>query len=263
MDKVVCEMTRGIPLLARIALPALILLSPSIVLSLAAPLAAQETGDSASVPPDWIVGQVIDARNGEPIVGARVSAVGTDWASITNATGRFALRDLDPGIWNVQVENLGYTARAVQARVPTDGRVLVIEIEPDPIVLEGLEVVTRRFETRRRAVGVAVREFGTDDLAVSGDRSVAEMLQMRFGLMPARCTDGGNGCVWLRGRSERPEVYIDEAPILEGWEVLDLFRPYEFHMLEVFQSGRHIRAYTHAFMERASRTRYLPIPIGE
>ncbi len=246
-------MTRGT------ALSALVLLGWALGAFPAGPLAAQDT---LSIPRDWIVGQVIDARTGTPVGGARVSAVGSDWASLTNATGRFALRDLDPGIWNVQVENLGYTARVVEIRVPTDGSALAIELEPDPIVLEGLEVVTRRFETRRRAVGVAVNAFDSDDLAVSADRSVAEMLQMRFGLMPARCTDGGNGCVWLRGRSVRPEVHIDEAPMLEGWEVLDLFRPYEFHMIEVFQRGRHIRAYTHAFMERASRVRYLPIPIG-
>ena len=49
--------------------------------------------------------------------------------------------------------------------------------------------------------------------------------------------------------------------MLDGWDALENYSPHEFHMIEVSYRGVHIRAYTRAFMERASRIRFLPVPI--
>jgi len=40
-----------------------------------------------------------------------------------------------------------------------------------------------------------------------------------------------------------------------------MYLPHELYMVEVFQGGRHIRAYTHHFMERAAEQRLMPMMI--
>ena len=56
-------------------------------------------------------------------------------------------------------------------------------------------------------------------------------------------------------------MYLDEVPVLGGLEYLDTFAPHELHMIEVFAGGRHIRAYTPRFMERAAKQRLSPIAL--
>lgn len=50
-------------------------------------------------------------------------------------------------------------------------------------------------------------------------------------------------------------------PIFGGLKYLESTPPWEFHMVEIYGGGRHIRAYTTGFMKRAARQRLTPIPI--
>ena len=44
-----------------------------------------------------------------------------------------------------------------------------------------------------------------------------------------------------------------------GMEYLSVIPPHELYLVEVYASGRHIRAYTNHFMERAAKTRLRPM----
>lgn len=231
------------------------------LLCAASDLASQERSAPNEDGQIRILGQVVDARTGAPLVGARVSVVDADWVSITNREGRFVLQGIGPGVHIVRVEHLGYHTLGVETEAAAAGDPMRIAIEPDPILLEGLEVVTRRFERRRRVTGVRVVEFDSEQLATTGYFSTGDLLAARIPAQRTRCTDGGFECIYWRGGTVRPTVYIDEAPMLDGWNALENYSPHEFHMIEVYYRGVHIRAYTHAFMERASRIRFLPVPI--
>lgn len=235
--------------------------------AVAAALLAAAPAVAAQTDPDddaafHLVGQVVDNATGAPVQGARVSVAASEWMSLTNAEGRFILHDLDPGPHRLSVEQLGYRTLVAEVHAGTEAAPLRLGIEPDPIVLEGLEVVGRRFERRRRATGLRVSEFGQHDLAASSSRSVAEMLEERIPVQRTRCDDGGFECIFTRGARIRPVVCIDETPMIDGWNALAAYRPQEFHMIEVYGRGGLVRAYTHMFMERAARIRFLPAPSG-
>lgn len=209
-----------------------------------------------------IFGHVVDAGTGMPIVGARVAIIGSEWMAVTNREGHFALYKMEPGVHVVEIEQLGYSTLVARLEAAADGTPVELGIEPDPIILEGLEVVTRRFERRRRAVGISVRALDQQDLATSSYFSAADMVERRFLLQRASCENGRFECIYARGRSVSPDVYIDEVPAFDGWSALDAYSPHELYLIEVFAGGSHVRAYTHHFMERASRIRYLPIQLG-
>lgn len=232
----------------------------------AALLAAAPTVAAQTDPDDdvafHLVGQVVDIATGAPVQGARVSVAASDWMSLTNSEGRFILHDLRPGLHRLSVEQLGYRTLVAQVQGGGETPPLRLAIQPDPILLEGLEVVGRRFERRRRATGLRVSEFGQHDLAASSSRSAAEMLEERIPVQRTRCEDGGFECIFTRGGRVRPVVCIDETPMIDGWNALAAYRPQEFHMIEVYGRGGLVRAYTHMFMERAARIRFLPAPVG-
>ena len=234
-------------------------IAAALVVSFSTAFAQTDPDDDISF---HLVGQVVDNATGAPVPGARVSVAASEWMSVTNSEGRFILHGLRPGPHRLSVEQLGYHTLVAQVHAGTETAPLRLGIEPDPIVLEGLEVVGRRFERRRRATGLRVSEFGQHDLAASSSRSAAEMLEERIPVQRTRCDDGAFECVFSRGGRMRPTVCIDETPTIDGWNALAAYRPQDFHMIEVYGRASLVRAYTHHFMERAARIRFLPTAVG-
>jgi hypothetical protein len=66
----------------------------------AAPLAAQF--------PAELVGQVADAQTREPLASARVSVLVSGLVVQTDAVGRFRLRGVPAGEWDIEVAAIGY-----------------------------------------------------------------------------------------------------------------------------------------------------------
>lgn len=222
---------------------------------------AQDRDGSGVVEELEIFGQVVDATSGERLVGAWVGITGTDWGSITNTEGRFRLPDMQPGPLSLTVEQLGYETREWRGEVTPENELLMVELEPRPVILEGLEVVTDRFRSRRMAAATRVMAYDASDLTRATERNALEYVRYRTaGIVP--CSGRrGNSCVLVRGRSVEPVVYLDEAPLLGGLEYLETLEPWELHMIEVYGGGSHIRAYTPRFMERAAESRLLPLPL--
>jgi hypothetical protein len=206
-----------------------------------------------------VVGTVVDDA-GRPLAGAFVSLDGSDRGVLSDERGRFRIPDLDAGRVVLRVEQLGYADLVWAGVVGTDPRPLVLALEPRPVMLEGLTVVTDRFRARRNAVATAVRAWERADLATSPYETAARFIAARAGLATVPCRAAHSSlCVWSRGRVVSPTVYVDEAPIFGGMEYLDALPPHELHLVEVYGNGRHIRAYTEQFMERAAQIRLQPV----
>lgn len=206
-----------------------------------------------------VVGVVIDAETEAPLAGAYVSVAASDWGALTTGNGRFMLCEIGADTHLLTAERLGYQTLTTQLEATPSGDPVRISMQPDPILLEGLEIVTDRFERRRRAVATSVRSYDENVLASSTQWSVADFIDSRPGIVTAPC--GIERCVYSRGAMVRPRVYFDEFPLIGGWLELETIPTSQVFMLEVYGRGRHIRAYSHAFMERAAKIRLLPVPI--
>ena len=68
-------------------------------------------------------------------------------------------------------------------------------------------------------------------------------------------------CISLNGTVIEPVVWVDEARIVGGLSSFRVTEPHELYMIEVYSSGRHIRAYTNFFMERAAVAQLRPVPL--
>jgi len=227
------------------------------------PMQAQERPAEDTPPTVDLHGQVLDADSGEPIHRASVYLPQRNIGFVTLSDGSFLISDLQVGAHTVSVERLGYVPMDVQLTVTTDGEPTVFRLLPDPVLLEGIEVVLDRFEHRRRATPTSVQVYREEELWTTSFSSVRDFLSVRsharFHQCPAHFLQFD--CVLTRGRLQSARVYIDESPAIGGLDHLASYAPQDFRMVEVYARGRHIRAYTHQFMERAARIRLTPVPL--
>jgi hypothetical protein len=208
-------------------------------------------------------GVVVDEDTGAPVEGAQVYLPEEGIGYLTRADGRFRIPEIPGGSLQVEVRRIGYAPMDVWMDFEAPFPPLEIRLVPDPVLLEGFQVVTDRFERRRRAVATTSRVFGESRLLTSSALDAADLVRREMGVILGSCPRHirSSWCVLSRGRPTPPSVYIDEAPAIGGMDQLAMYRPHELYMVEVFGGGRHIRAYTHQFMEWAARNRLAPIPI--
>lgn len=223
-------------------------------------LDAQQTSEISGI---RLVGQVVDANTGTPLLGAFVHLQGDLRGVLSDKDGTFVLTGVPKGIRSVAAEQLGYAHLVQTIQVGEENENLVLAMTPDPILLEGIEVVMDRFERRRRATAVSSRVFERDDLLNSPAIDALEFIEKRsfFRTFPCRGTHSESQCALVRGRVGPVSVYVDEMPFLDGLAYLRMLQPYELHRVEVYGGGRHIRVYTEGFLERAGRTRLHPIGV--
>ena len=110
-----------------------------------------------------ITGILIDAGNGETLIGANVVAVnqstGYSNGVITDSDGRFVIRDLPlGGPYSVRVSYIGYTATEITGNFLRQGDYLnlgIIEMESGPEDLEEIVISYDAFRSDRRRLGTA------------------------------------------------------------------------------------------------------------
>ena len=234
------------------ALAALFLTAPA--------LRAQEEPASEHV----VSGSVVDASSGEPVSQAMVSVEEASWGVFTGSDGTFRIEGVAPGSHVLVAERLGYRPTTTRIAVgDVDEAGIELRMDPDPLLLEGVQVVSNRFKRRRNATATSVDAFQQDDLLGSQYVSVAEFIEARAGVPMVNCPARflQFDCALVRGRAQPVSVYIDEAPVFAGLDQLDAYLPGDLYLLEIYGRGRHIRAYTHGFIERAAERRIWPIPL--
>ncbi len=225
-----------------------------------------EAQDEATRP--QLSGTVVDAASGQGIQGAHVFVAGEGHGVVTDDEGRFRGLEVPAGPVALRIRALGYGEELVTASIPDSPDPLVIPLEPDPVLLEGIEVMHNRLRARRNAVGAPVRAFEQEELSRSSAQDAVHYLNGETFVRVTACSRRGArgaafgyGCVWVRGQEVVPEVYIDEILVPGGLEQLQVYQPWEFHLIEVYQRGRQIRAYTHRFMERLAERPQALLPV--
>lgn len=131
------------------------------VLLLSAPGLGQETGQ--------IAGTVTDA-DGQPLVNAEVTVIGTRLGALTDASGSFSLANVPEGAQQLRVSHVGYRAdvsEQVQVRAGQTSRVEVA-LEVAPRQMDDLVVSATRGVERLTDAPATITKVGEDEI----DRSV-------------------------------------------------------------------------------------------
>ncbi len=192
----------------------------------------------------------------------------------TDAEGRFDFGRVPVGTYPFVTRQLGYTTREEELQIG-EPVTLRVELEPDPILLEEVSATVELLKARRSVAPVSVLAYNQRELRATAAYDAAEFVVRRSPRLELRrypswrvrsgayrypfhdtptwslatVPVGGFGFEWSRG----PAVLIDERPVPLGLLHLEIYRPDDFYLIEVYGGGRLIRAYTEAFIERLAR----------
>lgn len=235
-----------------LVLATLLIFSPAL-------MAQEEQGEGPA-----LLGRVIDSDTGTPLLGAFVHLQGEAWGVITDDDGRFRLPRLPNGLLSVMVEQLGYVELVQTVQFEDGGASLFFALTPDPILLEGIEVVMDRFERRRRAYAHASQLLDREELVNSSAFDLLDLIQSRSLLNPIACpaSEIEWTCAMVRGQIRPLSVYVDEFPFWGGFDFLSMVQPHELHMVEIYYSRGQVRVYTEAYMERIGRRPIAVMPLS-
>lgn len=163
-----------------------------------------------------ITGQVTDSLTNHGIFRATVSVQGTTLSTLTDAEGRFTIRQVPVGDRVVSVKFLGYTAAARSVRVgENETATVTFLLVRAPTTLDQV-VSTATGERRYRELGHVVARINADSLVKSAPiTTLAELLTARVPGLQVLSSNGGmaGGEVALRLRGQTTR-YLDAQPII-------------------------------------------------
>lgn len=172
------------------------------------PLAAQAQSGA-------IRGTVTDRTTGQPLVGARVSLVGTNRFMSTSAQGEYELARVAAGPVQVRVAILGYGSQTASMTVPA-GATATLDFQLSESVITLDEVVVTAFgEQSAREISNALASVNAEQLQEAAPRvSITELLQGQAPGVTVLQTSGTSGTgheIKIRGNSS---INLSNTPVL-------------------------------------------------
>ncbi|HSG08039.1 MAG TPA: TonB-dependent receptor [Longimicrobiales bacterium] len=179
-----------------------------MVAMLASPASAQDTGS--------ITGEVTSSSM-QPLSEVQVYIVGTQMGGLTAGNGRFLIRNVAPGTYQIRAIRIGFESITQSVTVAAGQTAAVnFTLPVQALGLDEIVVTGTAGAARRREVGNSIVQISAADIA-SPPTSVDQLLQSQS---PGLMVSAGNGSVGsgaqirLRGavsvsQSNQPIVYVD------------------------------------------------------
>lgn len=196
------SLSHSLPRLARWCAVALLLVTP------AAPAVAQNTGS--------ITGTVTSPSMA-PLSEVQVFIVGTQMGGLTAGNGRYLIRNVAPGTYEVRAIRIGYQTTTQSVTVAAGQAATVnFTLAEQALGLDEIVVTGTAGAARRREVGNSIVQIETSDIAAPTP-SVDQLLQAKSpGLLvsTANGSAGSGAQIRLRGsvsvsQSNQPIIYVD------------------------------------------------------
>jgi len=145
-------------------------------------------------------GRVLD-EDGGALAGASILLVELHREAVSQANGEFALNDVAPGVYTLQVKLLGYVHQSRQITVGANGLAGAdFALEADPLKLEGVVVTGTQTPRMKLESSMAVTTLAAKDIAQASPRSTTEMLRYVPGFTRVESSGGEvNENITMRG----------------------------------------------------------------
>lgn len=155
-----------------------------------------------------IQGRVTDAQTGQPLAGASVVVVGTNYGNVTNEEGFYFINNVPAGVHDIQAQFIGYQTVTVQGQRILAGQTADVnfQLSTQALTLEGITVqgernpLVPRDQTQTKAI---ITSEVLDAVPVEDVRSV---IALQPGIVE---TNSALGQVIRGGRPGEAAVYLD------------------------------------------------------
>ena len=159
-------------------------------------------------------GHVRGTRDQQPVPFANVVLIGRELGARAGEDGAWEIRNLEPGLYNVQASQLGYR-KAVFFEVavsPVRPTVLDIALEDAPVTTDSVTVTASAFRTTA-ASPLSLRSVGAAEIArfPGGDRDISKVLQSLPGV--STTASFRNDLIVRGGAPNENRFVLDEVEI--------------------------------------------------
>ena len=166
-----------------------------------------------------LTGNVVDATDNEPLIGASVVVKGTSAGGVTDLDGNFAIT-VPQGKTEIVVSSIGYKSQTLKIAGKSS---LKIKLSPDNQVMD--EVVVVGYGTMKKSdLSGALSQLKGDDLMKGGSLDLAHGMQGKVAGVQIQQSDGAPGggmSIVVRGAnsfstSSQPLFIVDGVPFETG-----------------------------------------------
>jgi TonB family protein len=193
----------------------------------------------ADAPAVAVVSGVVRDRVDRGVSGTQVQVAGSDQRTVSDSAGRFTLRGVPTGTWELVLRRIGYRPLVWTLTVPRDGVIdVVIRLEPFAQSLAPVLVRGREALRGNAAAFYARRQEGRGRFLTADDirrRQLWTMRDVMRTIPGSRVTRiRGREIFLLRGANTPPVVYLDGVRMAAGEADLNLLDPRSFLGVEVY-----------------------------
>lgn len=155
-----------------------------------------------------IVGFVIDAITRQPLIGANVIIVGTNFGAAANINGKYSIKNIPAEMYQLKASVIGYNARVKTDVMVQPGKQTQVDFEltPQAIEIENV-VVTADYFGKNILEPTSARNFSYEELRRSpgGFEDVIRALSVLPGVAQA---DAGRNDLIVRGGAPSENLYL-------------------------------------------------------
>ncbi len=138
-----------------------------------------------------IAGKVLDAETSEPLIGANVIIVGTNYGAAAGADGSYYIINVPPGSYQVKVQMIGYETMVFQQVRVSVNRTVELNAKLKQAVIEGQEVVVTASTVEiKKDQTSSVRNVSSETIENLPIESVGQVVNMQAGVVAGHFRGG-------------------------------------------------------------------------
>jgi outer membrane receptor protein involved in Fe transport len=154
-------------------------------------------------------GKVVDAETQEPLIGANVVVLNTDWGAATDIEGNYFILNIPPGTYEVRFSFVGYAQKTIQEVRVVAGVTYELNAElSTDFTLPDIVVQDRKLFEEKATNTVKV--IDADQISRLPVRGVSNIASLQSGVVVQEGSGGqsGNATINVRGGRGSEVLYI-------------------------------------------------------
>jgi len=138
-----------------------------------------------------ISGSVTDKDSGEPLPGANVTIVGTNYGAAASLEGDYYIINVPPGVYDVKAQFMGYKAMTVTNVNVNVNRTTDVKFRLELAVIEGQEVVVEASKVaQKKDQTSSIRNVGSETMDILPVESVGSVVSLQAGVVAGHFRGG-------------------------------------------------------------------------
>lgn len=154
-------------------------------------------------------GKVVDADTKEPLIGANVVILNTDWGAATDIDGNYFILNIPPGTYDVRFSFVGYASKTIQEVRMVAGVTYDLDVElSTDFTLPDIVVQDRKLFEENATNTVKV--IDSDQISRLPVRGISNIASLQSGVVVQEGSGGqsGNATINVRGGRGSEVLYI-------------------------------------------------------